>query len=351
MLTVWQALFERDDISVEDDFFELGGDSIVSIQAVALARKAGLSITPKDVFSHPTLEALAQVATALAPALETPVARVSVGLSQAQLARLGLTAAQVEDAYPLSPMQQGMLFHGLQDSDDGLYVNQIEVGVVGVDPQRMLAAWEAVARRHAILRTAFLWEGEQEPLQVVLREVPPLLSVLDWRNRADARQTVRVLADAEREQGFALGSAPLLRVLLVRIDEQRYRLIWTYHHILMDGWSVSRLIGDVLRHYSGQALSPVAEYRHYIGWLQRQDPLTSEAFWKTALAALEGPTHLARAVPVKQPQAGYHALYTQLDATQTTRLQQFVQGQRVTSTPWSRRPGCCCCSVTAASAR
>ncbi|WP_317847587.1 non-ribosomal peptide synthetase [Pseudomonas sp. HTZ2] len=330
LLAVWQALFERDDISVEDDFFELGGDSIVSIQAVALARKAGLSITPKDVFSHPTLEALAQVATALAPALETPVARVSVGLSQAQLARLGLTAAQVEDAYPLSPMQQGMLFHALQDSDDGLYVNQIEVGVVGVDPQRMLAAWEAVARRHAILRTAFLWEGEQEPLQVVLREVPPLLTVLDWRNRADARQTVRVLADAEREQGFALGSAPLLRVLLVRIDEQRYRLIWTYHHILMDGWSVSRLIGDVLRHYSGQALSPVAEYRHYIGWLQRQDPLTSEAFWKTALAALEGPTHLARAVPVKQPQAGYHALYTQLDATQTTRLQQFVQGQRVT---------------------
>ena len=169
LLAVWQALFERDDISVEDDFFELGGDSIVSIQAVALARKAGLSITPKDVFSHPTLEALAQVATALAPALETPVARVSVGLSQAQLARLGLTAAQVEDAYPLSPMQQGMLFHGLQDSDDGLYVNQIEVGVVGVDPQRMLAAWEAVARRHAILRVGRPAKGEAD----VEREAEP----------------------------------------------------------------------------------------------------------------------------------------------------------------------------------
>ncbi|WP_323114777.1 non-ribosomal peptide synthetase [Pseudomonas guariconensis] len=330
LLAVWQALFERDDIGVEDDFFALGGDSIVSIQAVALARKAGLSITPKDVFSHPTLAALAEVATATVPVLEAPMQPVSVALSDAQLATLGLTAAQVEDAYPLSPMQQGMLFHAVQDADDGLYVNQIEVGVVGVDPQRMLAAWEAVARRHAILRTAFLWEGEKEPLQVVLRETAPLLTVLDWRKRADARETVRVLADAEREQGFALGRAPLLRVLLVRIDEQRYRLIWTYHHILMDGWSVSRLIGDVLRHYSGQALPSVAEYRHYIGWLQRQDPATCEAFWKTALAALEGPTHLARAMPVKQPQAGYHALYTHLDAVQTTRMQQFAQGQRVT---------------------
>jgi len=330
LLAVWQALFERDDIGVEDDFFALGGDSIVSIQAVGLARRAGLSITPKDVFSHPTIAALAEVATALAPVVEAAPQQVSVVLSDTQLASLGLDAAQVEDAYPLSPMQQGMLFHAVQDADEGLYVNQIEVGVVGVDPQRMLAAWEAVARQHAILRTAFLWEGEKEPLQVVLREVPPLLSVLDWRNRADARETVRVLADAERELGFALGSAPLLRVLLVRIDEQRYRLIWTYHHILMDGWSVSRLIGDVLRHYSGQALSPVAEYRHYIGWLQRQDPAACEAFWRTALAQLEGPTHLARALPVKAPQAGYHALHTHLDVVQTARMQAFAQAQRVT---------------------
>ncbi|WP_194791292.1 amino acid adenylation domain-containing protein [Pseudomonas sp. UFMG81] len=330
LLAIWQALFERDDIGIEDDFFELGGDSIVSIQAVGLARKAGLAISPKDLFSHPTIAALAQVATGVAPVTAAVPELASVVLSEAQLATLGLTAGQVADAYPLSPMQQGMLFHSLQDGDDGLYVNQIEVGVVGVDPQRMLAAWAAVAEQHAILRTAFLWEGEKEPLQVVLREAPALLEVLDWRDRPDARDAVRALADAERERGFALGRAPLLRVLLVRTEEQRYRLIWTYHHILMDGWSVSRLIGDVLRHYTGEQLPAVAEYRHYIGWLQQQDPATSEAFWKTALAELEGPTHLARALPVKQPQSGYHALYSHLDAAQTGRLQQFAQSQRVT---------------------
>ncbi|TDF82583.1 non-ribosomal peptide synthetase [Pseudomonas sp. H9] len=330
LLAIWQALFERQDIGIDDDFFELGGDSIVSIQAVGLARKMGLAITPKQVFSHPTIAALAQVTgSADAEQVDAP-ALASVALGAAQLQALGLHAEQVEDAYPLSPMQQGMLFHSLQDGDDGLYVNQIEVGVVGADPQRMQAAWEAVARQHAILRTAFLWEGEKEPLQVVLRDAPTLLTLLDWRDHDNVAQAVRELADSEREKGFSLGRAPLLRVLLVRTEADRYRLIWTYHHILMDGWSVSRLIGDVLRHYSGEALLPVAEYRHYIGWLQQQDPARSEAFWKARLSELEGPTHLARAVPVKAPAEGYRALYTQLDAEQTARLTQFAQSQRVT---------------------
>ncbi|MEG1039167.1 MAG: amino acid adenylation domain-containing protein [Pseudomonas sp.] len=330
LLAIWQALFERQDIGIDDDFFELGGDSIVSIQAVGLARKLGLAITPKQVFSHPTIAALAQVAGQAEAEPAPAPALASVTLDSAQLQSLGLSAEQVEDAYPLSPMQQGMLFHSLQDDDDGLYVNQIEVGVVGADPQRMQAAWQAVAAQHAILRTAFLWEGEKEPLQVVLRDAPTLLKLLDWRERDDTAQALRELADSERASGFSLGRAPLLRVLLVRTDAARYRLIWTYHHILMDGWSVSRLIGDVLRHYSGEALPPVAEYRHYIGWLKQQHPARSEAFWKARLAELEGPTHLTRALPVKAPGEGYRALYTQLDGDQTARLTQFAQSQRVT---------------------
>ena len=214
-----------------------------------------------------------------------------------------------------------MLFHSVQDGDSGLYVNQIEVGVRGVDGPRFREAWADAAQRHAILRTAFLWEGDKEPLQVVQRNAPTLLTELDWRGVDNQPERVRQLATDERERGFALNRAPLLRLLLVRLEDDRYRLIWTYHHILMDGWSVSRLIGEVLRHYSGDAQEPVAAYRDYIDWLGQQVAEASEAFWKDKLNTLEGATHLARALPVKAPQAGYHAIYTHLNAQQTARLQ------------------------------
>ena len=100
-----------------------------------------------------------------------------------------MTADEVDDVYPLSPMQQGMLFHSVQDGDSGLYVNQIEVGVRGVDGPRFREAWADAAQRHAILRTAFLWEGGKEPLQVVLRQAPALLTELDWRG-LDNRRTL-----------------------------------------------------------------------------------------------------------------------------------------------------------------
>ncbi|MDN4544791.1 amino acid adenylation domain-containing protein [Pseudomonas sp. C32] len=330
---VWQALFEVPQIGMQDNFFELGGDSIVSIQAVSRARKAGLSISPKDVFSHPTIAELATVAQPLAadqtePTRVVPV--VKIELSTAQYQALELTADEVEDVYPLSPMQQGMLFHSVQDGDSGLYVNQIEVGVRGVDGARLREAWADAARRHAILRTAFLWEGDKEPLQVVLRDAPSLLTELDWRGLDEQPERVRQLAFEERERGFSLNRAPLLRLLLVRLEDDRFRLIWTYHHILMDGWSVSRLIGEVLRHYSGEEHEPVAAYRDYIDWLGQQVAEASEAFWKDKLNNLEGATHLARALPVKAPQAGYHAIYTHLSAEQSARLQAFAQQQQVT---------------------
>jgi len=331
--TVWQALFEVPQIGMQDNFFELGGDSIVSIQAVSRARKAGLSISPKDVFSHPTIAELATVAQPLTanqavPTQVAPAAKVE--LSEAQYQALELTADEVEDVYPLSPMQQGMLFHSVQDGDSGLYVNQIEVGVRGVAGARFHAAWADAARRHGILRTAFLWEGDKEPLQVVRRDAPSLLTELDWRGLDNQPGRLRQLAFEERERGFSLNRAPLLRLLLVRLEDDRYRLIWTYHHILMDGWSVSRLIGEVLRHYSGEEHEPVAAYRDYIDWLGQQVAEASEAFWKDKLSNLEGATHLARALPVKAPQAGYHAIYTHLSAGQTARLQAFAQQQQVT---------------------
>ncbi|MBN0856727.1 hypothetical protein JTL95_39980, partial [Pseudomonas aeruginosa] len=99
----------------------------------------------------------------------------------------------------------------------------------------------------------------------------------------------------ERRKGFDLGQPPLQRVRLLRLGEDRYQLIWTYHHILIDGWSTSQLFGEILELYSGGSLPPAVPYRHYIAWLRARDGKASEAFWRRQLARMDEPTYLADA--------------------------------------------------------
>uniref|UniRef100_UPI0011CE582B condensation domain-containing protein n=1 Tax=Pseudomonas chlororaphis TaxID=587753 RepID=UPI0011CE582B len=156
------------------------------------------------------------------------------GLSQQQLDRLPLSLAQVEDLYPLSPMQQGMLFHTLYEQQGGDYINQLRVDVDGLDPERFQQAWQEAIDRHDILRSGFLWQGElSAPIQVVHKRIALDCVVHDWRAVASAAEDLDALAEQERQRGFDLAAAPLLRLTLVRIDDQRYHLIYTNHHILM----------------------------------------------------------------------------------------------------------------------
>ncbi|WP_407681600.1 amino acid adenylation domain-containing protein [Pseudomonas mangiferae] len=255
------------------------------------------------------------------------------GLDQRQLDALPRFEAPLDDLYPLSPMQQGMLFHS-QEDDQGLYVNQTSVPVEGLDVQRFADAWRQATRRHAILRSAFLSRTDwKEPLQAVLREADTPIEVLDWRGHADPQAALRQLAEDDCARGFDLEQAPLQRLTLVRLDAQNWHLIWTSHHILMDGWSRSRLLGEVLHAYAGQPLPPVAgDYRDYIGWLRRQPADALETFWKHQLANLATPTHLA---PCAHPQpdpglVGHGARYLEWDVARTARLLEAARHHRVT---------------------
>ncbi|MBA1379346.1 non-ribosomal peptide synthetase, partial [Pseudomonas brassicacearum] len=220
------------------------------------------------------------------------------GLNQAQLDALPLVAREVEDLYPLSPMQQGMLFHTLYEQQAGHYINQMRVEVEGLDVERFRQAWQAATDAHDVLRSGFVWDGDfKRALQVVYKRVEVALQLEDGRAQADSTQYLATLATAQRQQGFALEAAPLLRLVVVRVADDRYHLIYTSHHILMDGWSNSQLLGEVLQRYSGQSVAlSGGRYRDYIAWLQRQDAEVSEAFWKPALQRLEAPTRLADAV-------------------------------------------------------
>ncbi|SDA35417.1 non-ribosomal peptide synthetase, partial [Pseudomonas sp. NFPP12] len=256
-------------------------------------------------------------------------------LSQQQLDRLPLALAQVEDLYPLSPMQQGMLFHTLYEQGAGDYINQLRVDVDGLVPERFRQAWQAAIDSHDILRSGFLWQGElPAPIQVVHKRIRLDFVEHDWRANEAVPAALDGLAEEERLRGFDLLAAPLLRLTLVRTGEQRYHLIYTNHHILMDGWSNSRLLGEVLQRYAGQFASHApGRYRDYIAWLQRQDAQLSETFWKQQLAVLDEPTRLAQAISrggQTLAGKGYAAHQQHLDLQQTQRLSEFARQQKVT---------------------
>ncbi|MCS6844434.1 MAG: condensation domain-containing protein, partial [Caldilineales bacterium] len=220
----------------------------------------------------------------------------------------------IEAIYPLSPMQQGMLFHSLREPESGVYFEQLTCTLRGpLDTAAFEQAWAQVMQRHAVLRTAFVWRSTDRPMQVVMRHVPLPLEKLDWRALPASEQEARFdayLAE-DRRRGFDLSKAPLARMALIRVADDVHRFAWSHHHALMDGWSLPLLLQEVFALYGhlsqadGEraplALPAVRPYGDFIAWLQAQDPARAEAFWRQALAGLTAPTPL----PLdRRPQAG-----------------------------------------------
>ncbi|MFF4764763.1 amino acid adenylation domain-containing protein, partial [Streptomyces sp. NPDC001292] len=215
-----------------------------------------------------------------------------------------MSQVRIEDVWPLSPLQEGLLFHAQYDEQArDVYVEQRVTDLAApLDTQVLRASWEALLDRHASLRASFQQPaGMQQVVQVVLRGV-----TLPWREvdlsglpAAEAEAEAARLIAAEHERRFDLAVPPLLRLLLVRLDESRYQLVLTMHHILLDGWSLPVLFGELSQLYAAggdvSVLPPVTPYREYLAWLGRQDKEAAREAWREALAGTVDPT-LVRSV-------------------------------------------------------
>ncbi|CAI8793950.1 Linear gramicidin synthase subunit D [Pseudomonas sp. IT-P74] len=251
-----------------------------------------------------------------------PLARIT----QAQLDALPVAAPAIEDVYPLTPMQQGMLFHTLYEPQAEAYINQLRLDIHGLELAAFGRAWQAAINRHDILRSSFHWLGLECAHQVIHRQIDLQLQVIE---AADI--DLDALAAEERSRGFELGTAPLFRLLLVRRGSEDWHLIHTSHHILMDGWSNAQLLGEVIQHYAGQTLArPLGQYRDYLGWIQQQPLLPAEQFWKQALAPLETPTLLAQALPTPADGRGMGEHQLTLESAALQRLSDFARQQKIT---------------------
>lgn len=197
---------------------------------------------------------------------------------------------RVIDAYPLSATQRGMLFHSLLQPDSGVYVVQLAFTLRGrLDEAAFDAAWQGLAARHDVLRTAFAWEKLAAPLQVVGATVR-LPVRIDALPAAEAEAALRDWMAADRQRGFKLSAAPLMRVQAFRLGDDHYRVVCTHHHILLDGWSLPLLLRDWQALYAAACagrpadLPPAPRYRAHIDWLAGQDRAAALDFWRAELA-------------------------------------------------------------------
>ncbi|MCG8927148.1 non-ribosomal peptide synthase/polyketide synthase, partial [Lentzea sp. CC55] len=255
-------------------------------------------------------------------------------LAQDEVDRLAARFPGLADVYRLAPVQSGMLFGvaGAPAEGDGLYWGQGIYELTGtVDADRLARAWQEVISRQAALRSAFVWEGVSEPVQVVLEGVDVPLQLRDWSDVdgdvQDAR--LRELLAQDRALGFDPAAPPLTRLYLADRGHGRYWLVWGLYQGLCDGWSLPVVVDEVSAAYEGTTLAPARSYREFIAWLDRRDPAEPESFWRSYLDGFEAPTPL----PVDRLATHHHAQDrrgTALTPDVTAKIVDLARRERVT---------------------
>ncbi|MFC5754902.1 condensation domain-containing protein, partial [Actinomadura rugatobispora] len=249
-----------------------------------------------------------------------------------------MTQIRIEDVWPLSPLQEGLLFHAWYDERArDVYVGQHILDLAEpLDTGLLRTSWQALLDRHASLRAGFQQPtGAQQLVQVIASGVRVPWRELDLSGRpaAEAAEELARAAEQERSRNFDLSVPPLLRLLLVKLAGGEYRLVVSMHHIVLDGWSSPILFDELARIYAagGDAggLPPVTPYREYLAWLARQDKDAARRAWRRALSGLTEPTRVG---PAEPPSAPVMPHYVTVRATEelTERLRSLAGGRGLT---------------------
>ncbi|RJG15092.1 non-ribosomal peptide synthetase, partial [Paenibacillus thiaminolyticus] len=245
----------------------------------------------------------------------------------------------VENVYALTPMQQGMLFHSRLDPQSGAYVNQMLISLQGeLDPAALERSWNTVIQRHAVLRTSVDSGWRDQPLQVVYRTRTLKIAYADlsMKSAAEQERELALLKEKDRKRGFRVESDGLMRVAVMRTGPESHQLLWSFHHILMDGWCLPLVVKEVLEVYAALCkeeelqLARVTEYSEYIRWLSEQDGQAAAKYWADMLAGFEQMSELPRRR--KRQAQGYEArrVTCSLGRKLTERISQAAREQGVT---------------------
>lgn len=247
----------------------------------------------------------------------------------------------IEGMCKLSSLQEGMLFQTLYDEGQLAYLNQLCLAISQLDKAVFLKAWNLLLQRHGILRSGFHFDAFRVPVQCVYRKVEIPVREIDLRALDEATQTAEIEAvrKADMQTPFDLKTAPLMRLILLRRHDNDYTVIWTHHHLIMDGWSGPVLMKEFLELYdvlaAGQEPAEVPEdrYEDYIRYIGAKNKEAEEVFWKTQLRHLSDPTllpFLHNHEAANKTVQSFEAVLLELDETTTEGIRQFAQVHHLT---------------------
>lgn len=248
----------------------------------------------------------------------------------------------IQNFYPLSPLQEGILYESLANPKSNAYSQQFTCSLIGrLDSEAFKSAWKEVISRHAILRTSFVWEGVKEPIQVVHRDAHVQAHHEDLRDVMLRERDTKIEARRRQEEhaGFDFSKPALMRVLFIQTEDDRHELIWTFHHVLFDGWSMFLIFQELfttyesLRENKPLELARPRPFRDLVVWQKNQDLSAAESYWRRALNGIECSTPLVvdRSPPPRSdlvPQFDWEQ--THLSSIVTASLHSTLRQWRVT---------------------
>ncbi|APJ11945.1 non-ribosomal peptide synthetase [Bacillus safensis] len=248
----------------------------------------------------------------------------------------------IKDMYKMSPLQEGILFHSLYDkenSDSLPYINQTSFLIKG--PLKLAyfrKSWGYIVDRYDIFHTMFLWEEIDNPLQVVLKSTKFNVNFQDWTSYSidEQKEKLKTFLKADRRRKFSLEEAPLMRVTVLQLSIDEFRVVWTHHHLILDGWGASIVINELFKVYENMVkgrdwvLTQSPPYKNYIRWIRQQDKAQAEAFWRKELEGITSPTPFGSVGDKKKQHQGYSQSIYHLSQEETQVLQKWARKNQLT---------------------
>lgn len=288
---IWSEVLGVEKIGVQENFFELGGDSIRSLQVRARALQRGLSFALQDMMRHQTIRELGQHVAASPVAARQSLAPFALVAEQDRLRM----PEDAEDAYPLSKVQAGLIYHLQYDPNSAIYHDIFFYQVrAHLDFELFRQAAQESINRHPILRTSFHMSDFSEPLQVVHRHAAVRMELFDWRDLppAERQQRLRQWTETEKHFPLQLLDHSLIRLFVHRLEDDVFQIVSSYYGVMLDGWSEASLITGLLQRYSALLRDPSSpalpgpqiKYRDFVA-LERSSMASEEtrAYWEQTL--------------------------------------------------------------------
>ncbi len=254
----------------------------------------------------------------------------------------------IQDIYPLTPMQEGMLLHSVMEEHSTAYFEQASFRLQGeFEPDLIEKSLDALFERHDILRTAFVYQDREKPLQVVLNRRKCLFHYEDLATMGTGRERQLFLEKYRLDdvhKPFHLTKDVLMRVAVFHLGNREFEFVWSHHHILMDGWCTGIIVSEFFEMYNSMRenrrpnLAAAIPFRNYIEWLEKQDRLTSREYWRRYLAHYNKLTGAPGRTLLQGQSSGYKKamLSYHLDQDHLRLLQRFVRNNRITMNIFSQ---------------